>query len=124
MNCFTHQTTHSVGVCKSCLKAVCTECAIDTGRGLACSATCEQEVAAINEITDKSKQIYGIGSDSKLPPTGILMYFFFSLVFTGFGIYNSIQRERLDYFTIVMGVGFFFVALISWHRNRKLNLNC
>ncbi|MBU2880933.1 hypothetical protein KO525_15760 [Psychrosphaera sp. B3R10] len=123
MKCFTHQVD-SVGICKSCNKAVCSECAVDTGRGLACSDFCVEELNDINVIMDKSKQIYGIGNDSKLPPTGILMYMFFAAAFIGFGVYQTILKGRPDYFLFVMGTGFLVVGGLAWYRNRKLNINC
>ncbi len=78
MQCYQHNENVSVGLCKACQKAVCSVCATDTGRGLACSEPCSREVGVLNEIIDRSKQIYGIGSRSKLPPTGILFYLFFA----------------------------------------------
>lgn len=86
MNCYQHHDQAAIGICKACNKAVCPTCAVDTGRGLACCDVCAQEVEDQNQIIDKSKQIYGIGSTSKLPPSGILVYLFFGLVFTGFGV--------------------------------------
>ena len=124
MKCYTHQDTDSIGICKACQKAVCSTCVIDTGRGIACSKECETEVHDQNAIIDKSKRIYSIGSSSKLPPTGIIMYFMFSLLFISWGIYNSVIRDRIDYFTILMGVGFFAVTIMAYIRNKKLNLNC
>jgi len=62
MNCFKHNDNSANGICKACNKAVCTECIIDTGNGIACSEECEKEVLDINKILDQSKQIYSIGS--------------------------------------------------------------
>jgi hypothetical protein len=123
MKCFTHQID-SVGICKSCNKAVCADCAVDTGRGLACNETCVKEVNDINVNMDKSQQIYGIGNTSKLPPTGILMYLFFAKAFIGFGSYQTSIKGRPEYFLFVMGIGFLVVGGLAWYRNRKLNLNC
>lgn len=123
MKCYTHQVD-SVGICKSCNKAVCCDCAIDTGRGLACSAACIKEVNDINIIMDQSKQMYGLNSDSKMLPTGIIMCFFFAFAFIGFGIYKVLANGSTNYFTFVMGLGFLFVAILAWHRNKKLNLHC
>ncbi|MFC0118302.1 hypothetical protein [Pseudoalteromonas xiamenensis] len=123
MKCFSHNVD-AVGICKSCNKAVCITCAIDTGRGLACSENCQQDVTEINIITDKSKQLYGIGTSGKLLPTNILMYFFFAAAFLGFGTYKSISNEQPDLFLLVIGGGFLIVAALAWHRNKNLNINC
>ncbi len=124
MNCFSHQNAPSIGICKACQKAVCVECVIDTGRGLACSAECDEEVKALNQIIDKSKRIYSIGSSSKLPPTGVLMFLFFGLIFTSVGIYQYLDRERLDFVSLSMGLGFIAFSVFSYYRNKNLNLNC
>ena len=78
----------------------------------------------MNIMIDKSKRMYSIGSYSKLPPTGIIMFSFFGIVFFGFGVYQSMIQDRIDYFAIVMGIGFLVMAIISYVRNKKLNLNC
>ena len=124
MKCYIHQEIDSVGICKSCQKAVCISCAIDTGKGIACSKECENDVYDLNAIIDKSKRIYSIGTSSKLPPTGIIMYFIFTLLFISWGIYNSMNRERIDYFTLLMGAGFLVITIMAYVRNKKLNLNC
>ena len=124
MKCFTHNESESIGICKACQKAVCAKCAIDTGRGLACSQDCVNEVSDLNAIVDKSKRIYSIGSESKLLPTNILMYFLFSILFFSWGVYNSFNWERIDFFTMIMGIGFFIIGLIAYNKNKKLNLNC
>lgn len=124
MNCFNHQTESAIGICKACKKAVCASCAIDTGRGLACSQECENEVKALNMIVDKSKRIYSIGTSSKIPPTGVLMFLFFGAIFTSVGIYQYIEKGRFDFFALAMGLGFIAFSLFSYIRNRNLNLNC
>ena len=124
MNCFSHQNEPAIGICKACQKAVCVSCAIDTGRGLACSAECENEVKALNMIVDKSKQIYSIGTSSRLPPTGVLMFMFFGFIFTSVGLYQYIESGRPDFIALTMGLGFIVFSLFSYIRNRKLNLNC
>ena len=124
MKCYQHEDTESTGTCKHCCKAVCKLCAIDTGHGLACSERCEQEVQVLREIMNKSAQIYGVGSNSKVPPTGVLMYAMFGIMFLGWGTYNSISRDRLDLFALIMGTGFLAFGIYTYFRVRKLNLNC
>lgn len=124
MNCFIHETP-AVGLCKACHKAVCQECVVDTGNGVACSTECEKEIAEVSEVMAKNKQIYGVGvENSRFLPTGIMMYLFFSLVFLGMGIFQYVQIGKVDYFLFLMGSGFLVFTLIAWRRTRKLNLNC
>ncbi len=124
MKCFSHRDHEAVGVCKSCNKAVCGECAIDSGRGLACSSQCEKAIADENQIIDKSKQIYGIGKKPALMPTGLLVQFFFGFTFTGYGIYQKAIGATVPWLVFVIGVGFVVIGCIAWYKNRNLNLNC
>jgi hypothetical protein len=54
MRCFYHHDKEAVGSCKSCDKALCVECAVDLGKGLACRNRCEESVRAIIELIDKN----------------------------------------------------------------------
>lgn len=124
MKCFSHQENEAVGICKACSKAVCVSCAIDTGRGISCGDTCSLEIDSQNQIIDKSKRIYSIGEKPPLMPTGLIIYFFFGILFTCFGMYQSFQRGSIQWFLLLMGLGFAVIGVIGWLKNRKLNLNC
>ncbi len=54
MNCFTHEARAAVGVCRSCGKGVCRDCANEQTNGLACRNACESRVALINRIIDRN----------------------------------------------------------------------
>ncbi len=58
MNCYNHPEYPAVGICKSCHKGLCKECAVDTGNGLACNTNCEEEVKAINELLTRGMKAY------------------------------------------------------------------
>lgn len=55
MKCYNHQTD-AVGICKSCNKGICKDCAVDVGDGIACHNSCEQSVKILNELVSESKQ--------------------------------------------------------------------
>ena len=57
MHCFYHQHKDAVGTCKSCGKGVCTECAVDLGKGLACRGRCEDDVRAVISLIDRNIQL-------------------------------------------------------------------
>ncbi len=124
MLCFLHRSNAAVGTCKSCNKAVCAECFIDAGNGLACSAQCEQEVKDINAIIGRSKQVYNIGTKGSAIPSGILVYLFFSVLFLGWGAYEYATESRVNVFILVMGAGFALMGVIMYRRIKKLDLNC
>jgi hypothetical protein len=54
MSCFYHHDRDSVGGCKSCGKALCSECAVDLGKGLACRGHCEADVQALIALIDNN----------------------------------------------------------------------
>ena len=44
MNCFEHDKTEAVGVCKICKKGICRDCAADSGIGIACKGKCTDKL--------------------------------------------------------------------------------
>jgi hypothetical protein len=54
MSCFYHHDRSSIGGCKSCGKALCPECAVDLGKGLACRGHCEDDVKALIALIDRN----------------------------------------------------------------------
>ncbi len=50
MKCFNHETVDAVATCKNCCRALCRQCAVDVGNGIACRNVCEQQVKAVNAI--------------------------------------------------------------------------
>ena len=54
MNCFKHHDRVAVGICKSCGKGVCVECAAPQTNGLACKGECETRVELLNRIVNNN----------------------------------------------------------------------
>jgi cbb3-type cytochrome oxidase subunit 3 len=52
------------------------------------------------------------------------MYFLFSVLFVSWGAYNSFQWGKIDYFTVIMGLGFLVIGVIAYNKNKKPNINC
>ena len=50
MNCFNHNDRQAIGLCKSCNKALCTDCCVDLGIGLACHGKCEEQVRSVDAV--------------------------------------------------------------------------
>lgn len=124
MNCYVHQESTALGLCKNCQKAVCSICAKDTGKGLVCCDVCEKELLETNQIIERSKLIYNIGKKSKLPPSGIILHFFFGFLFGGFGLLPLRNGSSPEWFMVIMGVGFLTFGIFVYFRTRKLNINC
>ncbi len=58
MQCYNHPQTVAVGLCKSCHKGVCHDCLVEEGYGIACKATCAEEVKALWQIIQRNKSVY------------------------------------------------------------------
>jgi len=50
MECFYHEGLGAIGVCKSCMRGLCRECAIEMPRGLACKGRCEADVDELADL--------------------------------------------------------------------------
>jgi hypothetical protein len=56
MKCFYHNDKDAVGICKSCEKGLCIDCAVDLGKGLACKNHCEEDVKRLIDISVENIQ--------------------------------------------------------------------
>ncbi|CAM4479391.1 MULTISPECIES: hypothetical protein [Alteromonas] len=54
MKCFSHQESEAVGLCKYCHKGVCSLCAAEVNGSIACADTCQEKVAAVDSMVNKS----------------------------------------------------------------------
>jgi len=50
MNCFKHQNTPAIAVCRNCFKGVCAECAIPFDDGIACSERCLEKAKTTAQV--------------------------------------------------------------------------
>jgi hypothetical protein len=50
LKCFYHDAVDAVATCKNCHRALCRQCAVDVGDGIACQNKCEQQVRALNAV--------------------------------------------------------------------------
>ena len=62
MRCFQHGDVEAVGICRSCQKGLCRDCAVDLGQGLACQNSCEMAVRDLIVMVDYSRKAYRTGS--------------------------------------------------------------
>ncbi|MBI5643854.1 MAG: hypothetical protein HY954_10320 [Deltaproteobacteria bacterium] len=124
MNCYQHRDSPAVGICKNCNKGLCHECAEDAGNGLACKGLCVDEVRQINTVIERNKRIYGIGTKSVLPPTALLIYFFFAAFFAIWSGFLWYRHGELAFFPAGMALGFGVIGLIAYFRNRKIGISC
>ena len=124
MECFTHPGSSSVGICKTCGKAVCRTCAIGLGFAVACTQACATEAAAIHEMNQRGKKIYGIGVARPKIPSGVIMWLLFGALFSGFGAFAWFKARDLGWFLLLFGAASFFVAWLGYRRAKDVGLQC
>jgi len=117
MKCYIHHGEEALGICKSCNKGLCSDCAIDVGNGIACKNSCEQAVHDINEMILKSKGIYQKTSGAYYRAAAI--YSLFGLVFVIYSYFNSILASLLLPISIIFFVGMIFTIYSGMKMSRK-----
>lgn len=121
MKCFDHPEKDAVGSCKSCGKGVCSECAVDLTKGLACRGRCEQDTRALITLIDQniklSARAVRIMDEGKRTRRGTQT---FNIV-TGaiFVLWGLSDPERFT-FLIILGVCFLVWGLYSFVATRRL----
>jgi len=59
MDCFNHPDRSAVGICRSCGRGLCHDCAVDSPAGLACKG-CEARVRLMNQIIDNNARVLSV----------------------------------------------------------------
>lgn len=114
MLCFNHPEKEAVGICKSCQRGLCAECATDLGHGLACKDKHEDQVNTLETIINQSAKIYAV--TPKTRNAAPLLYGFMGSVFAGFGL---LKGGGITDFSFVMGAGFIAFAVYVYVYNKK-----
>ena len=125
MNCYRHQSLSAVGTCKTCFKALCPQCAVDVGNGLACRGECEAKVNELNQMWDRSAKIYGVGvHKSRVPSTGVLLWGLIALAMWVVSGVAYFTRGEVDVASIVMAVFFTLALGLAIYSARRTGLKC
>jgi hypothetical protein len=103
MNCFNHNDSIAVGICKSCGKALCTDCVTELENGLACKGRCEKRVKLINQMLDSNvKSMNATRNQVKnLAIFGAISGLGF--IFFGIWSYREFHSSYLPYFLGTIG---------------------
>lgn len=110
MNCFVHRSVTAVGVCKSCSKALCPECAAELKNGIACRDSCEERVNIINWIVDSNTR-YAAAANSHVRIVDI-MAIVFGFIFAAAAV---LQFQQSPPFWTCMGtIGVLSLAFGLW----------
>jgi hypothetical protein len=126
MNCFYHQTTPAIGVCKSCGKGVCPACAVDLGKGLACFKRCEENAHALIQYIDHSierapyyDKLTKSARSSRF--SGAIFLVIFGLIMVSVGGYGSLTTggDASELVPLGLGALFLIYGLVSLWRARN-----
>ena len=125
MNCYQHPNNSAVGICKTCFKAVCAECAVDVGNGLACKNSCEEKVRELNEMWERSAKIYGVGKHkSRIPSSGVLLWLLLSAAMWITFCISYYNTKQIDYSSLVMAVFFTIAFGLAYFSAKRTGLKC
>lgn len=104
MNCFKHNDRVAVGICKSCGKGLCLECAAQQTNGLACKGSCEERVNLLNKMVDNNAKILTVARYQT--KSHAVLTLIFGAVFLVFGGIWATQEgwQRLSAFFVCAGV--------------------
>ncbi len=117
MNCFNHPDRSSIGMCKSCCKGLCRECALELENGLACKEVqCEDRVKIMNRLLGNQTRILAAARSQSWMQAVLLVAM--GAIILGFGLLVvSWGRTELGALTGAMGavllIGGF--ARMRWH---------
>lgn len=116
MNCYYRQDQVSVGVCRNCLKGICSNCAVDIGGGIACKNNCETHAKKIVQYlqssmsnADSYKKIYAKSGKGILFSSFIV--FAIGLVYILFPFFYG--ESDGDWFYYVGGIFIFASILLA-----------
>ena len=121
MKCFYHQSTEAVGSCKSCFKGLCSECAVDRGKGLACRGRCEADVDGTIPLIDRNIRLSPVSTQMiQASKQGMLWSgVFFLVIGLGF-IVVGLTSEHSVGFTMFLGVAFIVFGGFQYTRYRRV----
>jgi hypothetical protein len=106
MNCFNHSDKPAVGLCKSCLKALCKDCISERRNGLACKGSCEDRVDMINHMLDTNPQIVTAARRQQLTSGAMMLLMGIGFALFSIWAYFEFEGSLLPYlfafFAVVM----------------------
>jgi hypothetical protein len=91
---------------------------------VACSDACASDAAQMNEMNQKAKRIYGIGTSKRRMPLAPLMWGLFAILFVGFGVFRFFEHGHLEWFPLLFGLVAAILGVVSYRRVKELQLNC
>lgn len=125
MVCYRHRENQSIGICKSCGKAVCADCVIEFPQGLACSTECEKDAKELITMNERGKKLYGIGDyqTNKLASGVVIWLWLSGLMWIVAGL-SYFFSAKPDYGSAAMAAVFSIITIIVYRASKRTGLNC
>jgi hypothetical protein len=57
MECFYHNNVQACGICKSCQRGICKQCASEVKNGIACKGKCEEQAIELDNLVSSSAKM-------------------------------------------------------------------
>lgn len=119
MKCFYHRETDAVALCKSCSRALCSDCAADVPPGTACRNRCEDDVAAFNMMIERSKTLRQ--RTGAVYRRSAIVMLIVGLLFFSVGVLPVIIRGSWDSsFMAVLGLVFLLWSYFSYKNGKQI----
>ena len=113
MNCYNHHNVPAVAICKNCNKGLCPECLTEVENGIACTATCVDEVNSINALISRNKNLTGRAAGNFYRT--VFIYFAMALLF----FYAGIAYSDLKLYMFPAGGLFLLFSVLTLIAARK-----
>lgn len=119
MNCFKHNDRVAVGICRSCAKGLCVECAVPLTNGLACKGSCEERVNLINKIMDSNVRTLAVARyQTKSHAIITLILGAMCLAFGGIWLTQA-GSQTLSSLFICMGIAFSGLGILRLNKKSQ-----
>src|SRR4051812_17982473 len=107
MRCFYHADREAVGVCKSCQRGLCHECAAEVEKGMACKARCEEDVRELAQLINQNARFQSTSTFllSRARRTRIAAALFYMAMGLGFALWGMLH----PYIRFISVLGLLFV---------------
>ena len=117
MNCYYHPGIPAVGLCKYCLRGLCSDCAVFAGDSLACRDLHEESVRAMESLMQRNiLQSKRVGSDYV---RNTIFYGVIGILFSAFG-FSQLQWLGLQAWVYLMiGLALLWAAVANYLESRK-----
>jgi hypothetical protein len=114
MRCFVHIDSEAVGLCKNCMRGLCSDCAADLPAGLACAGRCESIVEGMDALIRRNTAV--AGKNVGIGHWGLLVFYaVLGPVGVAVGVYLLGPRSSNLAGAVVVLAGLTFVGMAINH---------